>query len=331
MFLNKWTLLALVTGYLLVSSQPPIIRGSLSDKPSDLYTPDFYPNGTYLTLPHGTMRYWMFGNEQGNPVILIHGITTGSSCYDKLARELANSGHHVVVYDLWGRGYSDAPHAYYDEALYTSQLALLMHKIGWTRADVIGVSLGGGIATSFTAFYPEMVRKLVLIAPTGLMQQNDLPLTSKVARLPILSQVLIGQPLVRPLVTMAIRHFAASARHTNANAEEGATELTDRISQIAYHQFVHHPGFFRAFLRTVIDFPFTGLKERYERVGQLKGVNSTLLIWGDQDKTVPFHNHVQVHSSLPHAQLVIFNNQGHDVLITSWKSVNAKVKDFLLL
>lgn len=159
-----------------------------------------------------------------------------------------------------------------------------MHKIGWTRADVIGVSLGGGIATSFTAFYPEMVRKLVLIAPTGLMQQNDLPLTSKVARLPILSQVLIGQPLVRPLVTMAIRHFAASARHANANAEEGATELADRISQIAYHQFVHHPGFFRAFLRTVIDFPFTGLKERYERVGQLKGVNSTLLIWGDQDR-----------------------------------------------
>lgn len=47
------------------------------------------------------------------------------------------------MYDLWGRGYSQAPPTVYNEALYTSQLAMLLQKVGWDNADIIGVSLGG--------------------------------------------------------------------------------------------------------------------------------------------------------------------------------------------
>lgn len=49
------------------------------------------------------------------------------------------------MYDLWGRGYSQAPYTIYDEALYTSQLAMLLQKVGWENTDVIGVSLGGKV------------------------------------------------------------------------------------------------------------------------------------------------------------------------------------------
>lgn len=55
----------------------------------------------------------------------------------------ADNGHHVLVYDLWGRGYSQAPAANYDDSLYTSQLAMLLQKVGWEKTNVIGVSLGG--------------------------------------------------------------------------------------------------------------------------------------------------------------------------------------------
>lgn len=50
------------------------------------------------------------------------------------------------MFDLWGRGYSQAPYAIYDEALYTTQLAMLLQKVGWDVADVIGVSLGGKVS-----------------------------------------------------------------------------------------------------------------------------------------------------------------------------------------
>jgi pimeloyl-ACP methyl ester carboxylesterase len=233
--------------------------------------------------------------------------------------------------------------------LYTSQLALLLHKVGWEKASVVGVSLGGGIATSFTAFYPEMVDKLVLIAPTGFMEPEDMPFISKVVRLPIISHFLINQPLAKPLIIMYVKRFSKSARFANADMEEGAAEIAQRIAKIALYQFANHPGFFKAFLRTVIDFPFTGLKERFQRVGQLKENGSTLVVWGDQDKvnylfwiycfmvlnrfsilqTVPFKNHVQLQLLLPNAKLSVFKNHGHDVLITSWKSVNSEIKSFL--
>ncbi|KAG1142180.1 hypothetical protein G6F37_006816 [Rhizopus arrhizus] len=315
--------------YLLATNTPTSTLKSLSENPPEFYSPEFYPNGTFLQLPAGTMHYWMFGNKKGSRVVLIHGISTGSSCYDKLARELAESGHHVLVYDLYGRGYSDAPHTFYDESLYTSQLALLLHKVGWEKASVVGVSLGGGIATSFTAFYPEMVDKLVLIAPTGFMEPEDMPFISKVVRLPIISHFLINQPLAKPLTIMCVKRFSKSARFANADMEEGAAEIAQRIAKIALYQFAHHPGFFKAFLRTVIDFPFTGLKERFQRVGQLKENGSTLVVWGDQDKTVPFKHHVQLQLLLPNAKLSVFKNHGHDVLITSWKSVNSEIKSFL--
>lgn len=51
----------------------------------------------------------------------------------------------MLVFDLWGRGYSDAPAMPYDESLYTTQVALLFQKVSWSSADVVGTSLGGGM------------------------------------------------------------------------------------------------------------------------------------------------------------------------------------------
>lgn len=84
----KWIGLGIITSYIMGSFRTPVTLGSLSKDTFDLYPPDFYPNGTDLELPLGTMRYWKFGNEGGNRVVLVHGITTGSSCYDRLARDL---------------------------------------------------------------------------------------------------------------------------------------------------------------------------------------------------------------------------------------------------
>ena len=46
--------------------------------------------------------------------------------------------YHV---DLYGRGYSDAPHTTYDANLYTTQLALLLQYVGWDKASIVGVSM----------------------------------------------------------------------------------------------------------------------------------------------------------------------------------------------
>ncbi|KAI7903769.1 Alpha/Beta hydrolase protein [Cokeromyces recurvatus] len=328
----KWFIAVLISSFIIMkrSQHEQITLGSLSGHPSDIYTPDYYANGTYLELPFGTMRYWLFGNERGNQVVLIHGLSTGSAVYVKLAKDLADNGHHVLVYDLYGRGYSDAPPVNYNEALYSSQLAMLLQKVGWSNTDVIGLSLGGAIATSFASFYPEMVKRLVLIAPAGIMQDKDMPTLLKLL-MPLASQHFItSQPYIRPLFMSAVKRFAKSTRYAQSGLEKDTEEIISNMTQIAFHQFLYHPGYFKAVLRTVVDFPFTGLRERFKRVGEQKEI-SVLMIWGDKDTTVPFYHSEEAKRLLPNAKMMVYKDQGHDVLLTKWKSVNANIINFLTI
>lgn len=123
-------------------------------------------------------------------VVLIHGLSIPAMIWKSVAPQLASRGFRVLVYgefllirvgfvfwlilyslDLYGRGYSDAPQTTYDANLYTTQLALLMQHLRWDKAIVAGVSMGGGIATAFTAQFPHLVdEKVVLLASAGLME-----------------------------------------------------------------------------------------------------------------------------------------------------------------
>ena len=47
---------------------------------------------------------------------------------------------HILI-DLYGRGYSDAPHVSYTTELFTTQLASLMKHVGWDRAIITGLSM----------------------------------------------------------------------------------------------------------------------------------------------------------------------------------------------
>lgn len=77
----------------------------------------------------------------------------------------------IVASDLYGRGYSDAPQTTYCTSLYTTQLALLMQYLKWDKANIVGVSMGGGIAAAFTAHFPHLVDEGVgLIASAGLIE-----------------------------------------------------------------------------------------------------------------------------------------------------------------
>ena len=98
-FVVAYTLLGLVIALWIRSET--IVRKplpSLRVNPSDLYTEDFFPNGRYLELPMGTMRYWLLGDPAGKRVVMIHGISTGSPSYDKLARYMVNICDAIGTY-----------------------------------------------------------------------------------------------------------------------------------------------------------------------------------------------------------------------------------------
>ncbi|RPD82604.1 hypothetical protein L226DRAFT_565165 [Lentinus tigrinus ALCF2SS1-7] len=138
-----------------------------------IYPEDLFENGSYAPLLHGR-------------VVLIHGVSTPSVSWKAIGPYLAAKGFRVLIYDLFGKGYSEAPHMPSDATLFVTQLALLMQYVRWEAAHIVGFSMGGGVAAAFTASLPHLVAgKTLLIASAGLIETGPTPtsVSSKVALL----------------------------------------------------------------------------------------------------------------------------------------------------
>ncbi len=103
------------------------------------------------------LYYEMTG--KGPTIVMIHGGLVDSRMWDDQFDAFARKGFRVIRYDLCGFGKSDfsmGPLSHVDD-LY----GLLMH-LQVEKASLIGLSLGGMIATDFALERPEMVERLVL-------------------------------------------------------------------------------------------------------------------------------------------------------------------------
>lgn len=107
------------------------------------------------------MYYEIHGS--GEPLMLIHGGVGSTGMFSEIMPTLA-SGRQVIAMDLQAHGRTadiDRPLSY--EAM-ADDIAMLMKTLNIQKADVMGYSLGGGVALRLAIQHPEMVRKLVLVS-----------------------------------------------------------------------------------------------------------------------------------------------------------------------
>ena len=181
----------------LVFSSP--LQTCLPDLPAESllklpYPPQgFLPGVRDVDSPYGRVRVYEWGPEDASrKVVLLHGISTSSPSLASVAEKLVQSGCRVMLFDLFGRGWSGGPSDLpYDSRLCATQifLALASSPISWTgkarsggrlRFSLVGYSLGGGLAADFTSWFPDLVEDLVLIAPGGLVRESHISLRSKI-------------------------------------------------------------------------------------------------------------------------------------------------------
>ena len=99
----------------------------------------------------------------GDPVILLHGAVGATEMYSEIL-PLLSSSRRVIAVDLQGHGRTadiDRPLSF--QALAGDVAALIKH-LGIERADVVGYSLGGGVALHTAVLHPGVVKKLVLVS-----------------------------------------------------------------------------------------------------------------------------------------------------------------------
>jgi 3-oxoadipate enol-lactonase len=95
----------------------------------------------------------------GSPVVLIHSGITDSRSWDPQVAAFA-AGHRVLRYDLRGIGRSDLGHGSYSNV---DDLVALLDAIGFDRAALVGVSMGGALALDVALEHPDRVAALVLV------------------------------------------------------------------------------------------------------------------------------------------------------------------------
>ena len=116
--------------------------------------------------PHGFhwLRYVEWG-DPANPRVLVcvHGLTRNGRDFDAVARALADA-YRVVCPDMPGRGRSDwlRDPADYNYPVYTTDLTVLMARLGAENVDWLGTSMGGILGMMLAAMPGSPVRKLVL-------------------------------------------------------------------------------------------------------------------------------------------------------------------------
>jgi len=101
----------------------------------------------------GDAKLYYEETGEGEPIILIHGHSFDHTEWDPQFFEFAKD-HRTIRYDCRGYGYSDLP-VEGQEFLHANDLLQLMNSLNIEKAHLVGLSMGGFIATDFLALYPE--------------------------------------------------------------------------------------------------------------------------------------------------------------------------------
>lgn len=124
-----------------------------------------------VTLRSGLrLRVLESGPATGLPVLLVHGWGACVYTYRYLLPALSRAGRRAIAFDLRGHGLSAKPRGaenYMTAALLGDVLEVL-DTLEVEKADVVGHSLGGGLALQLALSAPARVCRLVLAAPVGL-------------------------------------------------------------------------------------------------------------------------------------------------------------------
>ena len=269
--------------------------------------------GAFATLSRGVTHYRWLGSARGPVAVCVHGLTTPSFVWLAVAQGLGAMGFRVLIYDLYGRGYSDRPDGPQDAAFFATQLEELLEDQG-VEGDItlLGYSMGGAIATAFGALYPERLRQLVLIAPAGL--GHDL---GALVRLVVRGGPLGGWVMLA-LFPRSFRRGCEGERHLPSSVE-GIVDLQQ--AELRWR------GYVPAVRRSILGMVSEDLTEAHADIAEA-GV-PVLAIWGRNDSVIPIRSMARLSEINRNARQEVIEGAGHGLTYTHTDEVLHAMLDLM--
>ena len=275
----------------------------------------------FLTLDGHRIAFAEAGSSSNPPVILIHGIMSHRGVWTRTLEELKNDFHCIAI-DQLGFGDSDKPKdGDYTIAKQAERALKIADHFGFEKFSLVGHSMGGQVSTYLAAnLAPQRVSKLISVdgVVTGKLSERAQNITRRM--------VALGEKI--PALYSYLK------------------KISERWSAFAYWSF--DVWFYkikelpleaweldrRMALNPEIAFSTPKAWDSLNATDlapMLKNISApTLVIFGNQDGTVPVSQAHTFKQNLPAAQLVLLDQCGHFPMYEKFNEYIKPLRDFLL-
>jgi pimeloyl-ACP methyl ester carboxylesterase len=143
---------------------------------------DEEPAELSLETPAGRLAGLAWGDPALPPLLALHGWLDNAASFAPLAARIRH--RRLVAIDLPGHGRSAhrPSGCLYHFVDYLPVLPAVADAMGWGRFDIAGHSLGAGIASIFSAVFPERIGRLIMIDGIGPLAEEARQQPSRMRR-----------------------------------------------------------------------------------------------------------------------------------------------------
>ena len=251
------------------------------------------------------IRYLEDGPPDGKILILLHGIGASAERWSRVFPTLSRD-YRVIAPDIIGFGYSDKPAVEYTMDFFIDFFRSFLDNLGIAKASIIGSSLGGHVATEFAIRFPQMVEKLVLVSPAGMMRRSN----------PTLDRYIMAA--LYPEHQRVYEAFSEMVYDPNTVNQETVMDFLNRMS-LSNAKY--------AFMSTLV-----GIRYAPDLRGRLSSITApTLLMWGENDTTIPLAEYAHQYNGIPNMEeLVVIKKCRHIPHVEKPATFNRILLKFLM-
>lgn len=267
------------------------------------------PEGRYADCANGYRMHYI-DEGSGDAVVFLHGSGPGASGHSNFKGNypyLVDAGYRALVPDLVGYGFSDKPDDVdHPLSFFVECVKQTLDCAGVERCTLVGNSLGGAIALGLALEYPELVEKLILMAPGGLSELQDYQ------QMPGMKKVFevfgSGEPVTHEVMKDL---FAFGLMHDPAHATDELVAERLQIMQIM-----------NGHVMATMQVPL--LTERLKEIAC-----PVLGFWGMDERMMPENGIMALARNVKTLRLVLVTECGHWVMVEHEDMFNRTCLDFL--
>lgn len=240
------------------------------------------------------------GPEDGEPLILLHGLGATKASWLTVVPELART-FRVYAIDLPGFGASSKPRGRYDAPWFARNVFDLMDALGLEKARIAGNSMGGRICQEMAMMDPKRIESLACLCPATAFSKRPGLWLARTLR-PELGIAVGYMPRAR--VLNGLRDMFAKASQVDRDWYEAACDdflMTWRNPRARM-------AFFASARQIYLEEPH-GERGFWARLEAMQP--PALYIYGKQDPLISAHFGSRVQKFLPSAVVEVWDGCGH--------------------